>query len=191
MTDSRSWFRSRCNLCGFNVVVTQPDATAFPRDDYWWYCSNKACSKHSVGEHTGDMEWPEWVELDEEETMNHSQVIEHMLKILNQALEADPAAITAMVNMRVTCNDALAGHPTIQCRVGVRAHDVIASAWADPHRPSALGDEEKTTTVGLLGILNGIAGIRSDGMGYIAAVVEDDGTISSFVRSTTPRKDHE
>jgi hypothetical protein len=56
-----SWFSGICKECGYNVVVTQPDSQAFPIDDYWWYCSNKKCEKHIKGEHTGDMEIPEWV----------------------------------------------------------------------------------------------------------------------------------
>jgi hypothetical protein len=57
-----SWFTGTCKICGFNVVVTQPDVDKYPHDDYWWYCSNKKCEKHEIGEHTGDMEQPDWVE---------------------------------------------------------------------------------------------------------------------------------
>ena len=62
--DVRSWFRSICKDCGCNVIVTQPDVENFPTDDYWWYCSNKKCKNHEKGEHTGDMESPEWVKQD-------------------------------------------------------------------------------------------------------------------------------
>ncbi|WP_425341295.1 hypothetical protein [Brevibacillus borstelensis] len=59
--DSRSWFSGTCKACGYNVVVTQPDVKNFPYADYWWYCSNKKCKNHELGEHTGDMDFPEWV----------------------------------------------------------------------------------------------------------------------------------
>lgn len=58
-----SWFKGTCFCCGFNIVVTQPDSINFPTDDYWWYCSNKGCDYHKDGEHTGDMEIPDWVKI--------------------------------------------------------------------------------------------------------------------------------
>jgi len=60
-----SWFAGKCTLCTFPVVVTQPDAELFPHADYWWYCSNPKCERHSPGTHTDDMEQPEWVQLSE------------------------------------------------------------------------------------------------------------------------------
>lgn len=60
--DSGSWFAGICKECGSNVVITQPNAKEYPHDDYWWYCSNKECHNHQPGEHTGDMEKPDWVE---------------------------------------------------------------------------------------------------------------------------------
>ena len=64
--DGRSWFRGICKVCGYNVVVTQPDKIKYPEDgeysfDYWWYCSNKKCIHHEDGEHTGDMQVPDWL----------------------------------------------------------------------------------------------------------------------------------
>ncbi len=58
-----SWFTGICKICGFPVVVTQPDWEKYPTDDYWWYCSNKKCEFHKEGKHTGDMEQPEWVRI--------------------------------------------------------------------------------------------------------------------------------
>ena len=58
-----SWFAGLCRLCGYKVIVTQPDVKRFPTKDYWWYCSNKRCEKHREGQHTGDMEHPYWVKL--------------------------------------------------------------------------------------------------------------------------------
>jgi hypothetical protein len=58
-----SWFTGLCGNCNYNIVVTQPDHLNFPTDDYWWYCSNKKCKHHEVGEHTGDQDYPEWANV--------------------------------------------------------------------------------------------------------------------------------
>ena len=57
--DGRSWISGYCKDCGYNVIVTQPNSEKYPAADYWWYCSNKQCKNH-LGEHTGDMEHPNW-----------------------------------------------------------------------------------------------------------------------------------
>lgn len=67
--------------------------------------------------------------------------------------------MSALVETRVYCNDALADHPTVQVSV-------------DKGKP----------TVGVLGVLNGLCGVRHDGSGHIAAEFEDSGRISRFVR---------
>jgi hypothetical protein len=77
--------------------------------------------------------------------------VDHMLSVLNRATVADRDAIAALIEARVPCNQALADDPTIQvgsCR------------------------EPGTYTVGLLGILSGIAGAHPDGFSQIAAVFE-------------------
>lgn len=61
--------------------------------------------------------------------------ITEAVKILNDALDRDPDAMTRLVDMRVTCNEKLAAHPTIQ----VFQH----------------GDEFR---LGILGLLNGALG---------------------------------
>ena len=71
--------------------------------------------------------------------------IEHCLAVLNEAAQMDPEAMKKLVKARVTCNEAIAKHPTIQC--------------------GKFGDEFK---VGFLGMLNGLFGISSDGWGPIA-----------------------
>ncbi len=78
--------------------------------------------------------------------------IEQAINLLNQALHADSDAITKLVASKVECNDVLGDHPTIQC-----------GQKDSPDGP---------VTVGLLGILNGIFGIRSDGYGHISAIVD-------------------
>lgn len=77
--------------------------------------------------------------------LKESVTIDDVIELLNDAFGKDPNAMNDLVKTRVTCNDALADHPTIQ--VG------------------QFGDEYK---VGLIGILNGIFGMAEDGFGAIA-----------------------
>ena len=83
---------------------------------------------------------------------------EDVVKVLNSAMKADRVTIQAMIFGRVTCNQAMADHPTIQ--VG-QAGD---------------GSFE----VGILGIINGLFGVdERDGYGPIAAKL-DKGRVVGF-----------
>lgn len=72
--------------------------------------------------------------------------------VLNRALRSDSQAINWLFEYRVQCNDRLVGDPTIQ----VRSRD------------------NNPTSVGILGILNGIIGDASEGALVVAEV--DQGT---------------
>jgi len=84
---------------------------------------------------------------------------------LNEILKTDPVALNALVSHRVPCNDELAKHSTVQ------VHD----------------DGINPTTVGLLGVLNGLVGAIEDGprkgWGFITGVSEADGSLSHFQRT--------
>lgn len=82
-----------------------------------------------------------------------------VVDLMNAAAALDPQAVRALVHARVVCNDALAGHPSIQ--VG-RASDT------DPGGP---------WVVGLLGILNGIFGTFDNGWGCITVILDDSAAI--------------
>lgn len=71
---------------------------------------------------------------------------EQMVRLLNEALAADPQAITALVSTAVECNEALTGHPTIRI-------------FVDPEEPDK-------RWVRALGLINGVFGLR-DGWGII------------------------
>ena len=71
------------------------------------------------------------------------------VEVLNRIHTADPTVLEALVNHRVPCNQAVVDDPTVQVGLG--------DCWGP------------VATVGLLGILNGIFGVREDGQGYIAA----------------------
>jgi len=80
--------------------------------------------------------------------------------VLNEAFRADPEAMSALIETRVSCNESLASHPTIQ---------VLA------------GEDGSNPKVGLLGILNGLFGVRGDGRGHIEATYDDSsGSFAGF-----------
>jgi len=91
---------------------------------------------------------------------------DRIIDALNDFVASDREALHKLVETRVPCNQALADHPTVQ---------VFGSALGEP------------PTVGLLGILNGIVGVDSDGWGFIAASFDDQGQLVKFMR-TPPRK---
>lgn len=70
--------------------------------------------------------------------------------LLNEIHLLDRQALGALLANRVPCNEALADHPTVQ-----------------------VGDANGGFTVGLLGILNGLAGVDSKGRGAVAAKFEE------------------
>jgi hypothetical protein len=73
-------------------------------------------------------------------------MLDHMLEILNRAVKADANAMANLINHRVRCNQALADDPTIQ--VG------------------------RSPSIGVMGLLSGIAGCHEDGFSKICAVYE-------------------
>jgi len=79
---------------------------------------------------------------------------EDVVKLLNEAVKLDPAAMRALVEARVPCNEALADHPTIQ-----------VSAYNEQTGKPTPGNFK----VGILGLLNGLFGTDSVGWGFITA----------------------
>ena len=78
--------------------------------------------------------------------------VDHAVKVLNEALEMHHDAMLELINFRVPCNEELSNHPTIQ----VRAYDM-----------------DVKYSVGILGIINGIFGIRG-AWGHIAIECESE-----------------
>jgi len=92
-------------------------------------------------------------------------VQDYAIRVLNEAFEADPTAISAMFSpmTRFLCNEELADHPTIQ----VRSYD----------------DSVNPTTVGVLGLINGLLADEGNVAGAIAMMVDEDtGEITGFTR---------
>jgi len=71
---------------------------------------------------------------------------------LNQLLEADPQAISGVIEARVACNDKLANHPSV-----------------------VIFKQDSANLVGMLGILNGLFGKGKDGMPQIVAGFDLEG----------------
>lgn len=95
----------------------------------------------------------------------NSLTIDEAIVSLNDMLKADARAMTALVEQRVACNEAMANHPSVQVTKRGNAH-----------------------AMGLLGVLNGIFGADKTGWGPISAVFEDDdlNTVVGFKRTDAP-----
>ena len=83
--------------------------------------------------------------------------IEETVNFLNELLEYDAYAISALFSTRIMCNRYLADHESVQVR--------------------QLGDN--VFQVGMIGIINGLFGIDQNGWGHIAADY-DNGKIIKF-----------
>jgi len=83
-------------------------------------------------------------------------------KLLNELIVLDRNCAESLVSQRVACNDAVADHPTIM-----------------------VDDSQGTTSIGLLGVLNGIFGIHENGFGALC-VEFDNGKLICF--KPTPTK---
>jgi len=85
--------------------------------------------------------------------------VDKAIERLNSMVAADRDALRALVAYRVSCNQALVHHPSVQIQV----------------------QDDHTNLVGLLGILNGIFGSGDNG-GPLEAVFDDGGTLIGFRR---------
>jgi len=84
--------------------------------------------------------------------MTKRELAQLIVDRLNDAMLYDPEAMHKLCETRVSCNQALIDHPTIQVLV----------------------DDDKPPAVGMIGILNGLVGTRDNGWGYIAGTYDDE-----------------
>ena len=75
--------------------------------------------------------------------------IDEVISFLNELITLDRQALFQLMTHRITCNESLAQHPTVQVR-----------------------DVGGSSIVGMLGILNGMFGVDSSGWGPITMVVD-------------------
>lgn len=68
--------------------------------------------------------------------------VKNALDLLNEALARDPLALTQLLNARVSCNERLVKHPTIQ-----------------------VGLYDGEAKLGILGLINGLLGYKRGGIG--------------------------
>lgn len=86
-------------------------------------------------------------------------MVQTAIRVLNEALAADPAAVRALFAVRAPANALLTQHPTIQVICGkAGAHD--------PGPPSC--------SVGVLGLINGLFGVGADGYGKVTAIYDNE-----------------
>ena len=86
--------------------------------------------------------------------------LEETAEYLNELLKTDPGTINALFNIRSTCTEAFANHPTVQ--VGCQGEG--KNRWCQ---------------VGFIGILNGLFGIDEKGWGHLVLTL-DNGAITGF-----------
>jgi hypothetical protein len=89
--------------------------------------------------------------------MNKQEIFESILNILNEACKADIKAMNQLCESRVPCNEALADHPTI-----------------------VVQENDGTSVVGLLGIINGICE-NLTGLKVASEYDDDSGELIGFI----------
>jgi len=97
---------------------------------------------------------------------------DNAVKILNEALELEPDVIRRMFYFKFCVGPGLVEHPTIQVLKADNVRDF------DIH------------TLGVLGLINGLFGIRADGYGRITGIYED-GVLVRFESTKLTRGDNE
>lgn len=107
-----------------------------------------------------------------------SEAVDKIVEILNEALEADPDAINAlMFGSRVYCNKALDEHPSIQ--VGAFRRGSVkkeGTKMTEEYAGDGTPEDEIVYKVGPLGLINGI----SKSYGYWIHACTEGGRIVEF-----------
>lgn len=85
------------------------------------------------------------------------------LEVLNEALELDRDAISALMRSEIPINQALAEHWSIQ----------VGNSVENPER--------RGYVLRPLGLINGLFGVDKDSYGHIGMLLREDGLISRFV----------
>ena len=118
-----------------------------------------------------------------------AQAVDDAIRVLNEALDADPEAVNRLMNLEVTCNETIADHPSIQVGTlaGRTSSGYARSFWRWLLR--ALGQrqtEKDRHRLRPLGLINGLFGADEDCWGFICMTIGVDGQITHFDR--TPPK---
>jgi len=94
-----------------------------------------------------------------EKNKTRGDAIDNAVAVLNRIHLADPFILPALIDYRVQCNEVLTADPTVQ-----------------------VSQDGEIWRVGLLGIVNGLFEVGTDGAGFIAAVYDDSGVLTHFIR---------
>lgn len=131
--------------------------------------------------------------------------------VLNRIHRLDPTVLPQLIEFRVPCNEALADDPTVQVQAREICPSCRGTLWTEdenwePERPwngeRSIGEGlipcgacneggwsvdpkepgmDPGYEVGLLGIINGLFGVRwEDGPGFIGARSDGDGNLLGF-----------
>lgn len=89
--------------------------------------------------------------------------------LLNEFLKLDPECARAFFSHREKCNEAVTQHPTIQ----------------------TFQYEGESPKVGFIGLINGMFGVKEDGMGAICYEIDQDtNEIKSFKLTPKPHREY-
>jgi len=86
--------------------------------------------------------------------------LDDVCKLFNDLLEKDPDCVKQLVTQRVRCNRDVADHPTVQV--------------------TNYEKDDKTFSVGILGVINGLFGMNENGDGMFGMEIDDDDNIVCF-----------
>jgi hypothetical protein len=88
------------------------------------------------------------------------ELAQRVCNFLNELLEIDRPALASLIANRVPCNEALANHPMVQ-----------------------VGAQHGGYHVGMLGVLNGLCGVRENNYGFIEAIFDgEEGKFQDLIR---------
>ena len=83
--------------------------------------------------------------------------VQFAVQVLNEALNADPLAVTAMFTQRWAVNRAVLEHPSIQVK-----------------KVDGPGRGEFPGSLGIMGLINGLFGVDAESWGHICAIAVTD-----------------
>lgn len=99
--------------------------------------------------------------MSEDRPTQRMPIHEFAVRVLNEALQAEPLIITELVDRRILCGTAFDEHPTIQ-----------------------VGGEPRE--IGFIGLLNGCLGAWPDGVGFICVRYGPEGELLQFELTDPP-----
>lgn len=91
--------------------------------------------------------------------------VQDVIDLLNELNRMDGDVVSALVNTRYRCNDAVVRHPTVQ-----------------------VDSSEGSPRLGFVGLLNGLFGVDEGGYGPLTAVMDARNKVVRFQRTPSPEE---